>query len=123
MGMRGAPAMRRMVLLLGWLAATAMPPVARGQAGRDETEAFFEAKVRPVLARSCFKCHGGQKTSHGLRVDSREALVAGGENGPAIVTGDPDGSLLIRAVRYDHEDVRMPPGGRLPEAEVADLAA
>src|SRR5438445_13217923 len=59
-------------------------------------EIFFETKVRPVLAERCFRCHGGKKVSHGLRVDSRSALLNGGENGPAIIPGSPDRSLLIQ---------------------------
>src|SRR5918993_5953464 len=55
---------------------------------------FFETNVRPVLAESCFGCHTSTETA-GLRVDSREALLKGGDSGPAIVPGDPDASLLI----------------------------
>jgi hypothetical protein len=100
--------------------ALAVPLVLAAPAD-DET--FFETKIRPVLADSCFKCHGGTKTSHGLRVDSREALIKGGKNGPAIVPGDPLKSLLIRAIRHTVDDLQMPPGKALPDAAVADLAA
>src|ERR1051325_3500853 len=55
---------------------------------------FFEAKIRPVLMDTCGECHLDDEDG-GLRVDSRERLVAGGENGPAIVPGDPEKSLLI----------------------------
>src|ERR1700757_3190269 len=72
---------------------------ARGQDAKDDPETFFELKIRPVLAGTCFKCHGGQKTSSGLRVDSRDALVRGGDSGPAVVPGQPDESLLVQAVR------------------------
>ena len=84
---------------------------------------FFESKIRPVLAETCFKCHGGQKTSGGLRVDAREALVKGGERGPAIIPGDADGSLVVRAIRHIDDDLEMPPGKRLPDAVAADFAA
>src|ERR1700755_1957707 len=60
--------------------------------------AFFEASVRPVLAANCYDCHTDERMG-GLRVDSREGLLAGGRSGPAIVPGDPDKSLLIAAVR------------------------
>src|SRR5262245_29496157 len=75
----------------------------------EDAEAFFETKLRPVLADTCLKCHGGKKVSNGLRVDSREALLKGGEHGPAIVPGDPDKSLLIQAIRRVHAEIKMPP--------------
>lgn len=83
---------------------------------------FFESRVRPVLADSCVRCHGPQKQSSGLRLDSREAILAGGENGPAVVPGDAEKSLLVQAVRYAHEDIKMPPKGRLPDPPIQALA-
>src|SRR4051812_32657492 len=87
------------------------------------SESYFELKVRPVLAGTCVKCHGEQKASGGLRLDSREAILAGGDNGPAIVPGDPQGSLLIQAVRRADETLRMPPTKPLPHDAQDDLAA
>ncbi len=87
------------------------------------SETFFETKIRPTLAGTCFPCHGGKKTSAGLRVDTRAALLQGGESGAALVPGDPDASLLIRAVRHAGGDLNMPPGRALSAAEVADLTA
>ena len=52
----------------------------------DEREDFFEAKIRPVLAGTCFRCHGDAKLSGALRIDSREALLKGGDSGPALAT-------------------------------------
>jgi hypothetical protein len=88
-----------------------------------DSETFFELNIRPVLAGTCFKCHGDKKTSHGLRVDSREALLRGGDSGPAIVPGDPERSLLMQAIQYAHDDLKMPPDKRLPDRVVADFAA
>src|SRR5947209_6168264 len=93
----------------------------RAQAPADE--AFFEAKIRPVLVETCFKCHGGAKTSGELRIDSRSALVKGGGRGPAIVAGSPERSLLLQAMRHAHEELRMPPGKKLPEHVLHDFAA
>src|SRR4051812_48832851 len=101
--------MSRFISLLLVTTLLAGASTARGQAAQDDPETFFELKIRPVLAGTCFKCHGGQKTSSGLRVDSRDALVRGGETGPAVVPGKPDESLLVQAVRYTDEDLRMPP--------------
>jgi hypothetical protein len=87
----------------------------------SKAAAFFEARIRPLLVRRCLKCHGGEKTSHKLRVDSRAAIVGGGQSGPAIVAGRPDDSLLIQAVRYGEDSLQMPPGGKLPQEEIALL--
>jgi hypothetical protein len=75
--------------------------------------------VRPVLAENCFKCHGEAKQKGGLRLDSRGAVLAGGDSGPAIEPGKPGESLLIEAIR--HESIEMPPTGKLPEGEIAAL--
>jgi hypothetical protein len=90
-----------------------------------EQEKFFEAKIRPVLVQQCGKCHSStaEKLRGGLRLDSREAGRLGGDSGPAIVPGNPDESLLIKAIRYRDKELRMPPKGKLPEAVVADFEA
>jgi hypothetical protein len=90
-----------------------------------EQEQFFEAKIRPVLVTHCGKCHASTalKLRAGLRLDSREGLRKGGDSGPAIVPGQPDESLLLRAIRYRDEDLRMPPKGKFPDAVVADFEA
>ncbi len=85
--------------------------------------AFFETKVRPVLADHCLKCHGPTKQSGALRLDSRAEVLEGGENGPAVAPGNPDASLLIQAVRKTHEDIKMPPKGKLPDAAIEALSA
>src|SRR5262245_13334616 len=64
---------------------------------------FFEAKIRPLLAGNCYNCHSANTNSQGgLRVDDRNGLLAGGGRGAAVVPGDPEGSLLIQAVRRTH---------------------
>ncbi len=87
---------------------------------REQVE-FFEKKIRPVLVQHCYKCHSAEaaKLKGGLRLDTREATRKGGDTGPAVVPGEPDKSLLLKAVRY--EDLEMPPKSRLPEAVVADI--
>ena len=79
-------------------------------AGADDGVAFFESKIRPVLFDTCGECHLDDENG-GLRIDSREALVKGGENGPAVVPGDPEKSLLIHAMRRDGTGPRMPKEG------------
>ena len=93
-------------------------------AGQEEklspTESeFFETKIRPVLARNCYGCHAGARVSGGLALDTRESIRRGGNSGAAVVPGDTEHSLLLKAVK--HEGRQMPPGGKLPENTVADL--
>ena len=84
---------------------------------------FFETKVRPVLANHCFECHSSlaRKPRSGLRLDSRKAVLKGGERGPAIILGNPDESRLILFVR--HQGERMPAAGKpkLSDPEIAAL--
>src|SRR6185503_8440330 len=77
--------------------------------------------VRPVLVENCQKCHGPAKQWNGLRLDSREALLRGGDSGPAIVPGKPDESRLIRAVRHTDDEFQMPPDSKLKDRQIADL--
>lgn len=83
---------------------------------------FFESKVRPILVESCFKCHGAKKQRGGLRVDSRAALLEGGDQGPALVPGHPEKSLLLKAVSHEDKDLKMPPSQKLRKEQIADLA-
>ena len=84
---------------------------------------FFEAKIRPVFADNCYACHSAaNKIKGGLRLDAPAAVLKGGDTGPAIVPGDPDASLLIKAVRYHDADLRMPPKDKkLPAEQIAVL--
>ena len=88
-----------------------------------EREAFFEQKVRPLLADKCFSCHSENsgKQKGGLLLDSRDAILKGGESGPAATEGKPEHSLLIRAVQYHEPDLQMPPKEKLSAKEVATL--
>jgi hypothetical protein len=81
---------------------------------------FFEKSVRPVLAAHCFTCHGSEKQKGGLRLDSRAAMLTGGDSGPAMVASHPEESLLIKAITYADEP-RMPPKGKLKPDEIAAL--
>src|SRR5262249_27578827 len=69
----------------------------------------------------CFKCHGEKKQKGELRLDSRESILTGGDQGPAIVSGKPTESLLIKAVRQTG-DLKMPPDKKLSDAQIADLS-
>jgi mono/diheme cytochrome c family protein len=99
-------------LLIAAVAESASTPVEN---------ATFESSVQPILQKNCYACHAAAATS-GLRVDSMEGLLKGGNSGPAIVPGDPEKSLLIQAVRQSG-DLKMPKGGKLKPEEVAALEA
>ena len=83
--------MGRVLLILATIAGlVAISPDAGAGDQSAASESFFELKVRPVLAGTCVKCHGEKKASGGLRLDSRDAMIAGGDGGPAVVPGDPE---------------------------------
>ena len=104
------------------LVGVAFPGQAAGLT-TQQTE-FFENKVRPVLVSSCYKCHSTQaeKIKGGLLMDSREGVLKGGDTGPAIVPGNAEKSLLVKAIHYEDPDLQMPPkGNKLPDEQIADL--
>ena len=85
---------------------------------------FFEKEVRPVLADHCYKCHGEKKQKSGLRLDSREFVLKGGELGPIVVPGKPETSRLILSVNHvKAADVYAMPGEdeKLPPQAIAAL--
>lgn len=106
---------------LGWALPLFWAALRAVQA--DGASEFFERRVRPVFAEHCYRCHSADapRLRGGLRVDSRAALLAGGESGPALTPGDPDRSRLIEAIRYTNVDLQMPPQGKLDDATIADL--
>src|SRR5207247_1527829 len=81
--------------------------------------AFFEQNVRPLLVARCYECHSreAKKLRGALYLDSQAGWQKGGDSGPAIVPGDPDKSLLVKAVRYA-DDLQMPPKGKLSAKEI-----
>ena len=105
----------------GVLFSFGLVSVVNAQTPAASSPDFFETRIRPILATNCYSCHADSQLG-GLRVDSSEALLKGGGRGPAVVPGDPDKSLLITAVRQTDPNLKMPMGGKLKAAEVADLA-
>lgn len=87
-----------------------------------EKEIQLVTNVRSVLAHNCYKCHSGAKIEGDLRLDEKEFVFAGGENGPVIVPGDPGQSELIRRISLakNHKDV-MPSKGKLLSKEEIQL--
>ncbi len=84
---------------------------------------FFENKIRPVLVQDCYECHRtGKKTKGGLALDHRQAVLDGGDSGPAIKPGNPSDSLLLKAIRHEIEDLDMPKNGaKLDDPVIADF--
>jgi hypothetical protein len=120
--MRSRPAWRLATLFLVARAVTWACPAAYGAEAEFSAEdvQFFETKVRPLLVERCHECHSTESNpaKGNLSLDSRGAALTGGDSGPAVVPGDPEGSLLVDAVRYG-DVFKMPPKGKLPEAEIA----
>ena len=112
------PVQRGVLLRLFWF------PLMLSSSAAADAVAHFESRIRPVLVERCVQCHGGEKQKGGLRLDSREGWVQGGKSGAAIVPGDIEKSLLIKAIHYKDPDLRMPPenkGAQLSVQEVADF--
>ncbi|MEX2176563.1 MAG: PSD1 and planctomycete cytochrome C domain-containing protein [Pirellulaceae bacterium] len=108
------------ILLAGNVWAVEPPPPAALDA-TPEQEKFFEEKVRPILATRCLECHGDKKQESGLRLDSRQGTLTGGDTGEqAVVPGQPDRSLLVKAINHVG-DVHMPPDNKLSEEQIAVL--
>ena len=102
--------------LLGMIAADPVLAVTEP----TESIEFFEKRIRPVLAKQCYSCHGPDQQLSDLRVDSRQSLLKGGKRGSAILPGNPEQSLLISAVR--HDDLQMPPTSKLTDTQIQALA-
>lgn len=139
--LRHAPAVRHcstthaetaaLALVLCLFTASFIPPDSHADEGTSastssqsvspESLEFFERKIRPVLVEHCTECHSAQSdvVQGGFRVDDERQLLGGGDSGSAILPGDPDGSLLLAALRYD--GMEMPPDQPLPENVIRDF--
>ena len=114
----GLPDFRTALLLL-------LSPILTAADLTPEQTDFFEKKVRPVLVEHCYECHSAQskKVKGGLKLDTRAAVLAGGDSGTSVVAGQPDKSPLIKAVHWSDKDLEMPPKKKLTDAQIADLEA
>lgn len=113
--------MRIAILLL--ILATSARAANETKPSPEQLE-FFESKVRPILVKSCYKCHSVEegKSKGGLTLDTRPGWQKGGEHGQVIEPGMPEASPLIQAIRYRDPDLQMPPKGqKLDDAEIATL--
>ncbi len=83
---------------------------------------LFKATVGPALREHCLDCHGGEKTRADLDVSSREALLRGFTDGPALVPGDSNGSLLLKLIRHEEEPAMPHKEDKLPDALINQIA-
>src|SRR5438105_3792953 len=90
--------MRQLSVLAAALAFFAFASAVRAAEAGPEGVEFFEKKIRPVFLEQCGKCHGADKHKGNLQLTSRVSLLKGGDRGPAIVSGQPEQSLLIKAL-------------------------
>tara|TARA_R110001592_G_scaffold75799_1_gene229299 strand:- start:31984 stop:35376 length:3393 start_codon:yes stop_codon:yes gene_type:complete len=107
-------------LTLTWISPFEFASAESPQLNLSEKERYFEQHVRPLLITHCQDCHGVKKQFAELRLDSRDALLKGGESGPAVKVNHPENSLLISAVR--RESLEMPPEKSLKAEEIEILS-
>jgi hypothetical protein len=123
-GLKAGTARLWSTVAAAWLAcvASGAGAAAGAEPPREQIE-FFEQKIRPLLVKRCYECHSerADPVQGGLRLDSRAGVQAGGDSGPAVVSGRAGESLLIEAVEYAGDRVQMPPEGQLPGREIALL--
>ncbi|HET6422520.1 MAG TPA: c-type cytochrome domain-containing protein [Planctomycetaceae bacterium] len=100
------------VLIISTRAAVAAEPT---KAQLD----FFEKTIRPLLIEKCHRCHGPDKQKSGLRLDTKDGFLTGGESGPAYNSETPGESLLLDAIRYGR--FQMPPDRKLADDEIAAM--
>src|SRR6185312_1582272 len=107
---------------LGLVALLLLVPNLLARASETGND-FFESHIRPVLIDRCYQCHStkASEIKGHLLLDSRAGVLKGGERGAVIISGQPDKSRLIGAIRWDNPDLQMPPKHRLSEQEVSDF--
>lgn len=95
-----------------------------GNANLSEAQLLeLNLQVRTIFAHHCYKCHGPTKIKGELRLDSKEFIMQGGENGVVVVPGEPSESELMRRVTLprEHKDAMPEKGEGLSEKEIAWL--
>jgi mono/diheme cytochrome c family protein len=113
--MTAARALQIVAAVIGSLslcAALSAAPVA------NDANRFFHSDVKPLLNTRCVSCHGPDKAEGGLRLDSRERTLKGGDSGPSLVPGKPEKSLLLMAIKRTHKILEMPPKEKLSGRDI-----
>lgn len=108
-------------ILLALVTALLAPLLLEAQDLTPEQATFFESKIRPVLVKECFGCHSDRtgKIRAGLRLDTKQLMLLGGESGAAVVPGKPEESLLLQSM--EHDGLAMPPNRKLSDRVINDF--
>ena len=85
-----------------------------------DAAALWKGGVQAVLDQHCVKCHGPLEQKGELLLDTPEAVLKGGEDGPVVIAGKPEESLLIKALAAG-ADPHMPPKKQLDETSISQL--
>jgi len=110
--------MKLSIVIGGWLGVACL---SAAEFPAEQLE-FFEKKIRPLLTENCLECHSSATKAKGeLLLDHRDGVMKGGDVGPVVVAGQPEKSLLIKAVEYTDSELQMPPKRRLNTEQIADL--
>lgn len=112
---------RTLRFLAAWFVLASVASAASAQG-----DAMLEKKARAILDAHCFKCHShaANKSKGDLMLDTRALMLKGGDNGPAVVPGDPAKSLLIKSIRHEDADLKMPRSApKLSGEDIALLTA
>ncbi|MDA9934698.1 DUF1553 domain-containing protein [Rubripirellula sp.] len=111
---------RNLIVLAIWISVAFQTSTGFSQSAREQTD-FFEKKIRPILVEHCYECHAADSKDVGGKflIDTRAGMISGGESGAVIVSGKPDESLLMQAMRYD--GMEMPPAEKLPASVLKDF--
>lgn len=95
--------------------------IASSNYAKAEDFTFFESNIRPILIEHCYECHAeGKKIRGGLLLDTKTGVLKGGDTGPAIIPGNPDNSIFMKAVLHQG-DLKMPPKGKLSPVAIKNL--
>jgi hypothetical protein len=122
--MRWTVSVTRALCLLSLLSGAGTASAADESAeAREQKLDFFEKRIRPIFAVYCYECHSAEtgKSEGSLVLDTRDGLLKGGDSGPALIPGEPEKSLLLKAVRHTDESLKMPPEKKLSSGEIASL--
>ena len=105
-----------LILISPVVTLTQLPPAT-------EKTVDYEKDVKPILSQNCYSCHGPRSQQAGLRLDTRQPALRGGDYGPVIVPGKSSESKLIRRIVSGDGGIQMPPTGPLTPDEIGILRA
>ncbi|MCX5691826.1 MAG: hypothetical protein NTV94_18870, partial [Planctomycetota bacterium] len=96
-------------------------PIASPNAATAPQATQFDRLIRPILQQTCVSCHGESKSKGGLALHTLDALMNGGDTGPAIIAGDPENSEVIIRMRLPMDDEDHMPPAKKPQPSQAQI--